>query len=96
MKELIEKINNELSVLGIYEKSMRSLPPVVNRINITLNIAKLALFDRQQLTKEDLKWCEYYAQYNHMFDSKEMEKLGELYFELIERMKREFFSQIKS
>jgi hypothetical protein len=56
---------------------------------ITMNMAKLWLRDGQKLNKTDEKWCEYYAQYIHMFDSDRMEKLGELYFLLIEAMKAE-------
>ncbi|MFA7273365.1 MAG: hypothetical protein WC044_05820 [Crocinitomicaceae bacterium] len=91
IQDLIDKINTELINLGYTENKVNSLPPIVNRINITINMAKLALKDNHKLTKEDKKWCEYYAQYNNMFDSDKLEHLGELYFELIEAMDKTYF-----
>lgn len=89
IQELIDKISAELINLGYAESKVNSLPPIINRINITINMVKLVLNDNHKLTMEDKKWCEYYAQYNHMFDSEKMENLGELYFSLIEAMKKE-------
>lgn len=91
IQDLIDKIENEIKTLGFNEIDINKLPPIINRINITLNIAKLVLSNNHKLAKEDKKWCEYYAQYNHMFDSNRMEKLGELYFELIEALEKEYF-----
>ena len=86
---LITQIETELKTLGYTERSINLLPPIINRITITMHMAKLVIKDGHKLNRNDQKWCEYYAQYNHIFDSEKMEVLGELYFSLIETMKKE-------
>ena len=88
IQKLIHDITQELDTLGY---TPHSSPPIINRINITLNLAKLALIDGHKLTTEDKKWCSHYAQYIYFFDSDEMEKLGDLYFELTELLQKECF-----
>ncbi len=91
IQDLIKQIETELKTLRYTEHSIIELPPIVNRINVTINIVKLAIIDGHKLRNTDLKWCEYYPQYNHMFDSEKMEKLGELYFNLIEEINKEIY-----
>ena len=91
IQKLLHDITLELDVLGYTNTNLHSTPPIINRVYITLNLAKLALIDGHKLTPTDKKWCLHYSQYVHFFDSEEMEKLGDLYFELTEILQKEYF-----
>lgn len=87
---LINELEKELIDLGYSKFNLNVLPPVINRIYITMNLAKLVCNDMHVIDKSDLKWCKYYAHYNHFFDQDRLTKLNDLYFQLTEQMQSYF------
>ena len=86
-KETIHNIENKLVLLGYRKTSLMEVPDIINRIEITLRFAHIYYNEKQVLSETDKKWCSYYSHYIHFLDSEKFEKLGELYYELIEQMK---------
>lgn len=84
--QTLQNLDEELTNLGFRNMTIHKVPPIINRVEITLRLAKLFYFDGNCLAKNDEKWCLYYPQYVHFFSSERTELLGKLYYELIEQM----------
>ena len=88
-KNIVSEIEKELDKLGFNQKPIEELPDVINRVYITINMAKLFYKDQTQLKSSDSFWCSYFSHYIHFFDNDNFERLGKLYLKLTKQMEKD-------